>query len=218
MIDRQCYACDDPATTVEHIPPKVIFPERKDLVEAGSDVTDLRVGLVTVPACRAHNNAFSTDDEYAAYAIAMKLGNHRVAVHQWHTKVRRALSRTPNLRTLFTQNVKSVDLDGTELLAVEFDRRRVAAVMERIARGLLFHHGHGRLDGAFRCHFPSLVFPDGSSGDETELGELCKPLDRLGWQGNNPQAFRYQIHNPALLLLVRLQFYEDFEAILTLTG
>ncbi len=217
MTSERCYACDEAATTEEHVPPKVIFPERKDLREVGSVVEDLRVGLITVPACQSHNNAFSKDDEYTAFAIAMNMGNHPVAVHQWHTKVRRALKRNPRLRNLFTRNTKEVRRDGRMLFAVEIDRTRVASVMKRAARGLLFHHGYGRLDIELQCHFPSMVFPDGSNADEAVLGVLCQQLNHLAWQGANPQAFRYQIHKPEARYLIRLQFYEGFEAIVTST-
>ena len=56
----KCYMCDNLATTIEHAPPKCIFPEKKDL-PAGMD---LRKELITVPSCEEHNTAKSTDDEY----------------------------------------------------------------------------------------------------------------------------------------------------------
>lgn len=46
-----CYMCEKPATSVEHIPPKCLFPEQKDLPGGA----DLRKQLLTVPACDEHN-------------------------------------------------------------------------------------------------------------------------------------------------------------------
>lgn len=56
---RQCYMCEKPASTVEHVPPKCIFPEQKDSLGG----QDLRKQLITVPACDVHNTKKSRDDE-----------------------------------------------------------------------------------------------------------------------------------------------------------
>lgn len=57
----RCYhqACQTPATTREHIPPKSFFP------------SDQRKQLLTVRSCRAHNTAKSTDDIYVLAQICM---------------------------------------------------------------------------------------------------------------------------------------------------
>lgn len=60
-MSKTCYMCDELATTVEHIPPKCIFPETKDLEDK---TLNLRKKLLTVPSCTLHNNAKSGDDEY----------------------------------------------------------------------------------------------------------------------------------------------------------
>ncbi len=41
---KSCYACERPATTDDHVPPKFLFPEQKDL---GPKYGDLRQGLIT---------------------------------------------------------------------------------------------------------------------------------------------------------------------------
>src|SRR5207249_7535044 len=56
--ELQCYMCDRQATSHEHVPPKCIFPERKD-----TDGQDLRAQLITVPSCDIHNSKKSKDDE-----------------------------------------------------------------------------------------------------------------------------------------------------------
>ena len=64
----QCYCCEAIATTKDHIPPKCFFPEKKHLP---GNSPDYRSQSVTAPACSAHNNSRSSDDEYTAAVIVM---------------------------------------------------------------------------------------------------------------------------------------------------
>lgn len=57
MLNGTCYMCDLSATSVEHVPPKCMFPEFKDAK------VDLRRKLITVPSCDDHNAKKSRDDE-----------------------------------------------------------------------------------------------------------------------------------------------------------
>ena len=61
----QCYMCSAESVTTEHIPPKCIFPEKKDL----ADGRDYRRNLITVPSCADHNLHKSGDDEYLLYVL-----------------------------------------------------------------------------------------------------------------------------------------------------
>jgi hypothetical protein len=70
---KQCYMCDAPATSKEHVPPKCIFPERKD-----SDGQYLREGLITVPSCELHNSKKSADDEFLMVSIAGLFSNNSI--------------------------------------------------------------------------------------------------------------------------------------------
>jgi len=65
-----CYMCDLPGTTVEHVPPRSIFPESKDV--GGQDY---RKNLITVLSCPAHNNQKSQDDEFLMVSLAGIIGN-----------------------------------------------------------------------------------------------------------------------------------------------
>ncbi|MFZ6769305.1 hypothetical protein ACO0LM_19830 [Undibacterium sp. Di26W] len=55
-----CYMCDEVAVSVEHVPPRCLFPKQKDLPIG----VDLRRELLTVPACAQHNMEKASDDEY----------------------------------------------------------------------------------------------------------------------------------------------------------
>ncbi len=210
---EKCYLCDSPATTVEHVPARVIFPALKDLQAEMASAPDLRVGLITVPACEKHNNKLSKDDEYAAVAIAMHMKKNSVAVAHWHTKIKRALMRSKTLGPLFTRGAKHVVVAGEPLVMIALDRSRLESVMIRNGKGLV-HYELGTNAGVeFTCYLPDLIWPDGSKGPDSDVAAVCTALDAVEWRGNNPLAFKYQmVQLPGLIF--RLRFYEAFDAIL----
>src|SRR6185437_6074985 len=69
-----CYACDQPATTREHVPPFSFFPEGH------------KQNLITVPSCAAHNNANSKDVEYVRNIITTSFGVNSVGETIFSTK------------------------------------------------------------------------------------------------------------------------------------
>lgn len=84
-----CYMCGAVATTVEHAPPKCLFPEAKDTPGA-----DFRKNLITVPSCIEHNCSKSSDDEFLMVSIAGIVGNNSIGYHHATGKVDRALRRS----------------------------------------------------------------------------------------------------------------------------
>ena len=77
MSNNTCYMCEAVATTDEHAPPRCLFPETKDLIDKS---LDLRKELITVPACKEHNTAKSTDDEYLLNILSLNItsGSHGI--------------------------------------------------------------------------------------------------------------------------------------------
>src|SRR5690349_17026242 len=85
--------CDAPGATTEHVPPRCFFPEAKDV-----EGLDLRVNLITVPSCPAHNSQHANDDQYAMVVVAMQLDTAALARNQFSTKCMRALKRSDAFR------------------------------------------------------------------------------------------------------------------------
>jgi hypothetical protein len=83
--------CESIATSVEHAPPKCIFPEAKDTLSG----EDYRKNLITVPSCDAHNLARSKDDEYLLHVLAASITSNNVGLNQFLTKSRRAFDESP---------------------------------------------------------------------------------------------------------------------------
>lgn len=88
-----CYMCEVPETSREHVPPKCLFPEEKDLPNG----TNLRKNLFSVPSCDAHNSQKSHDDEYFLYALSGNFLINEAGRNLYRTKVRRAIERNSSL-------------------------------------------------------------------------------------------------------------------------
>src|SRR6266850_2946355 len=105
-----CYCCEQLGTTDEHVPPKCLFPERKDL-PAG---IDLRRNLITVPSCPTHNLEKSGDDEYLMYVLTMNLPAEKIAEYHFSTKVLRGINRRPLLINRILAKTSPVTIHDTE--------------------------------------------------------------------------------------------------------
>ena len=70
--------CDNLATTKEHVPPKCLFPEKKDLKDIS---LDLRKALIKAPSCVDHNCKKSGDDEYLFNVLSMTIQTGKCQRH-----------------------------------------------------------------------------------------------------------------------------------------
>jgi hypothetical protein len=122
------------ATTRDHLPPRGIFPR------------PLPVRMVTVPACSDCNNGASDqDDRFRLYLAASTAYFNDAATRLWRERVLPTLHANGRLRREFSTNFGDgihQRADGT------IDRREgfrwpisaYSPVLERIARGLYYHH------------------------------------------------------------------------------
>ena len=65
--------CHDEACSVEHVPPRALFPEQKDIGNP-----DFRRNLITVPSCAKHNMGKSGDDEFLMVSLSGLIRSHPV--------------------------------------------------------------------------------------------------------------------------------------------
>ncbi len=100
---RICFMCDESAPTNDHIPPKCIFPEQKDVG------VDYRKNLITVPACDNHNLKTSLDDEYLMGILAFHWRNNQAAYRQSITKIKRAFQHNQRYYDLYLNRFISPD-------------------------------------------------------------------------------------------------------------
>jgi hypothetical protein len=193
---RRCYMCDEHETSVEHAPPKCLFPERKDV----PDGTDYRKNLITVRSCEAHNSLKSQDDEYLLQALAGSYTSSQVGLTQFITKVKRAFDRTPSKASSFIKRSEPILLrrsdsdeweQGAEVI-IEGDR--LDHVLGNCARALYFHEtkvrfvGHVSVSTAFTMYNHPEIQARVNGGFETARAYFASK----GPRGENPAIFWYK--------------------------
>ena len=204
--------CEEPATTREHAPAKMFFPEEKDL--PGSD---LRKKLITVPSCAAHNTATAKDDEYVVAVVAAHHANVQLAVDHFATKVLRALKRSEGYKAAVARDSVAVEHEGVRTLALRVDDARFTSVMEKVARAIFFHHTNRKWPGSTTVISPSFVQESAGTTalhrlpgfDELEAG-AAQLFAASPEYGSNPDVFCYQLIEHENHILIKLTFYRGF--------
>jgi hypothetical protein len=220
-VSKQCYMCKRVATSREHVPPKCIFPERKDVPGE-----DFRSQLITIPSCDQHNLSKSKDDEFLLISIAGVIGNNSIGYRQNQTKIGRSLKKASVelLQAFYAKGLRTVDVDKTNKFLVVIlgtqGYNRLEKCFDHIARGLYFHHFNRQFHGRMKIVFGHLLHPDKNSNSfvqfvnhkaEFELREI----ERCG---SNQTIFFYQFTPPDNngLFLLRLCFYEGVNVFVSL--
>lgn len=213
-----CYMCCKEATGDEHVPPRCLFPESKDL-PAG---VDLRKQLITVPSCDEHNTAKSRDDEYLLYLLVINLPANETAKSQFLTKVIRSIKRNPRLIEKFMTNPHAVTVVDNETgevnktVAINIDNARLDSALTHISRALYFHHFKEQWLGNVKVHPDFLLASlDPHEGQKlNEAGEkMAEAADHLfsgcEFHGANQDVFKYQVlgGDAEIHKLMRLHFY-----------
>ena len=115
-----CYYCGKAASSREHVPPKCLFPEEKDLANG----VNYRKNLITVPSCDEHNLHKSKDDEYLQLILVHGYFNNTAGRDHFNKKIVRALTRRPALLAALYGNQHPVTVNSQPTVAVDIDRER----------------------------------------------------------------------------------------------
>lgn len=217
---QTCYACQNYATTREHIPPRCLFPEVKDTAGA-----DHRCNLITVPSCTEHNLHKSGDDEYLLYVLCTNLSANAIAQTQW-TKLKRAINYRPTLWNTMRSNVEDVKVMDSHIgkiykdVQMGLDGTRFQRSLELIALGVHCHHFRERWEGSIHVHSDFVDFPQEPNAADIKdnrvlifnrAEELFASTLRYG---DNQDIFWYQVCEPEnrFRCVIRLGFYEGCNA------
>ncbi|MDN5752536.1 MAG: hypothetical protein L0H15_04535 [Nitrosospira sp.] len=215
-----CYMCDQEATTMEHAPPKCIFPEKKDL----SSYDDYRQGLITVPSCEEHNTTKSKDDEYLLYLLAASATSSVIGLNQFLTKVKRSAERKPGLMVMVASNAKPAqifDFDKNlweEGLGIYVDAPRIDTTLSKCARALYFHETQRKFSGAVKVITPFTQYID-SQFNATVSSALAQAEDFFAIHpsfGNNPDVFCYKFTEGENTAMMLLYFYTSTKILVQL--
>jgi hypothetical protein len=191
-----CYMCEMPATSVEHVPAKCFFPETKDL----SPGMDLRRNLFTVPSCDAHNSAKSKDDQYLWQIMLGARGLNECGQRLLRTKGVRSITRRPASMAELMGGADLAAIYDFEIGAwlptgvMHFNGERVYSVLRHFARALYFWHFKSRWLGIVKL-MPNFVKFSRSAADRDwqKVIQLSAGVmkDRPRY-GDNPDVFYYQ--------------------------
>ncbi len=210
MPTEKCYMCSKVATSKEHVPPRCLFPESKDVG------ADYRANLITVPSCDKHNSAKSQDDEFLMASIAGIVGSNKVGILHRNTKVNRAITRTNGvlLDRVFKSKNEEVIADGNVLHKFTWgtpDAARLFRCFDCVARGLHRSHFARRFKGVVKPHLSYLVHNDPTPQNFSAFVTHRAEIDLRGKPtiGANPDVFYYQVTDKDEngLFLMRLCFY-----------
>ena len=129
------YCAEARGTTIDHVPPKGLFAKGH------------RHDLIRVPACRACNGSFSTEDEYARQIFTMAAGaDDSVHVREGRKTTLRSMERSDHRKMLeatyrnfsFRERWRHGAYLGVHPMQ-KFDRPRICRFVARIAVALFYH-------------------------------------------------------------------------------
>ena len=215
MSDQnECYFCGNPANTVEHVPPRCLFPESKDVLGH-----DLRKNLITVPSCEIHNSNKSDDDEFLMFSLCGIVGSGPAGdIQRWKKVERARLRRKWELTDVILQKIDDIEVieqeDGSlkdvYWGAPKIDRLKKC--FEHIARGIHLHHYGFRFIGEVNSHLEYLVKQTGNMKSDYERFDYAIERDYKDMPsfGSNPIVFSYQASEKDRFGLYgfRFRFYE----------
>tara|TARA_B100000470_G_scaffold185702_1_gene150994 strand:+ start:2132 stop:2875 length:744 start_codon:yes stop_codon:yes gene_type:complete len=190
--------CDLLAVSNEHVPPKCLFPDSKDIKGI-----NLRQNLITVPSCDIHNSAKSKDDEFLMVSLAGIFGNNSIGYQHKFTKVNRAIKRSSNrlLDAAFKERRHYILERDNEFLEVIWgtpDHTRLQECFRHIAYGLYYHHFEKRFKGQVKTLLSYLHSTDNANNQLVQFIKARAKIDLKGAEihGKNPDVFYYQFVEP----------------------
>jgi len=207
-----CYFCGLKATSQEHVPPRAIFPEMKD-VGGGYNY---RESLLKVPSCELHNSAKSPDDEFLLYVLAMSLTSNEISKKQFHTKVMRAIARKPTLidnLLMGHQPVTLHDMESdkwSESIALRIKSDRLNVLFGHIAKAIYFHEKKMVWQGGLHIMVEFLLSLTNAEHNlnRSNLGKSADEyMSHLPNKGAHPEVFAYQFAESGNEAILRLKFY-----------
>lgn len=210
---QTCYMCSKPATSREHVPPKCLFPEKKD-VPTG---IDYRKNLITVPSCDEHNIEKSADDQALLVITLLNYSNNMVGQAHFGSKLIRTLERNSSVLGILTEK-REIILNGQEATGFTINLARFNRLLERIVRALYYAEYGTHWDAPIRLMTPSLF--DTTSHNASKVNQMQQEgkeavnrfLSTAPIKGDNPEVFYYQLYKDLQekTMITKLVFYNGF--------
>lgn len=204
-MTTSCYACSAPSVDFDHVPPRSFFPKY-----------GMQRQLLSVPSCAEHNQNQSGVDEYLKNIL---VGTASIPNSAVRASSVRGVAR---LAGLMESQIPRYGLskDSTGKVVVDpspfVDWDLMVAGIEKIARGIYFHHHSyqrkllGRLSVA--PHFLGVdpaAEPELKQAIEAQLSETEKKLATQPVFGDYPDIFKYQILEDVEMTVISMTFFGD---------
>lgn len=219
-LQKNCYYCGQPKTSMEHVPPKVFFPDKK---YSYNDLNH-RQELITVPSCDAHNSNKSHLDEYLFVIMTINILANENGQHLALTKaVDKVIRRSPKLFKEILGSAREVLVDEYGLgklqptFAFEFDKNKLDECFDHISRGIYFHHFQKSYKGSIRSSYQFVASLDNDSVTTNQKLEeyrqfVKEGLSNVKKHGQNTEVFYYRIiEEGSDKIFLQLSFYESLK-------
>lgn len=201
-LGSTCYACDRPATTREHAPPRGFYPKnyRQDLIE--------------VPACPEHNNKKCDDDNYTiavlgVIAFAYRGEYSKAKPEPLALEFKNRLHHGSKMRG-FLESVDRSPLTERFFPEPEADAASLNIVLEMAARAIYFHERARRWPGDVRVYSNHPGFANTHPPGWVAALELAILNEGPPLQGSHPEIFGYQfIEQDMANAAMRFLFYGE---------
>jgi len=199
---KKCYWCGAPAKSVDHVPPKNLFPDGK------------KVNLITVPSCWKHNEDFTKNDELFRNYIQL-CADSPDSLRLFKEKTLPSLE-SPKARGLLNKTFKGfalTTLGGKQIATSQVDPKQQNLYFEKITRGLFFHIFKRHIQSEITTVSPQFKLPN------LDTVAFCKTFEKYTEHPNaidgivgQPEIFRYRYYHEILeaheMFFVMMTFYD----------
>ena len=214
-----CYACSNPPTTNEHVPPECFFPKSKE-----AKGQRFRENLIKVPSCEAHNNSYSQHDEYLWALLLTSVRGQISNKAPIYPRLKRALARgESSLSAQIGAKLKSVEAINEngkreKVATAKTDIKKLDESFDKICRGLYYDEYGARFDGKVVSDY-NFIYDSANENNNTwrnvKFDHAKSLVKNRPVKGAHPSIFSYKsrsIENSEYIVYL-LTFYEGIEIV-----
>lgn len=198
-----CYWCGKKATSVEHVPPKNLFPN------------DYKIDLLTVGACIDHNEKFSKLDERMRFHMTL-MGDPEIARNQFEKKVLKGLARGKS-KGLMTDLFSNSFVGNNDKKWQRDDSNVFSLYFEKIIRGLFFYHYQAHVNGSTSYFSNKIQMIDMTADAHFYYYVLFKELNSRWINGNSKNKsifdYKYFFSEEENRFFTLMTFYKEHEVL-----
>lgn len=215
-MNDECYFCEKIGDTVEHVPPRCLFPKQSDFG------VDYRKNLITVSSCKEHNCEKSGHDEMLRQILVASPFNNSVGLGLVGGKWKRALKRSSRAREYFLTGGAQISYQLGENepfqdgLMIRKDLNDLDESLTRICAALFYHETGNKLRGEASLYtgFTAYINEEIQRASEKAIGIVRDYFSQKPKRGENHEVFYYHFDYSDHTATFYLVFYGYNEALL----